>query len=112
MSKSSSLSSMSTVTKKEIIKTIAVKKGLTLEVTKVILDRLFSEIIEALAEGDRIEFRHFGVFSPGIMKGRSDGRNPRTGESIGPIPDKKTVRFKPTGVLKNLEEFTDGRYTD
>ena len=46
-----------------------------------IVSKIFDEISAALARGDRVELRGFGIFS---VKGREarTGRNPRTGESV------------------------------
>ena len=112
MSSTSSLSSMRTITRKEIVKTVAVRKGLTLEITKEIIDKFLSEITEELAKGNRIEFRHFGVFSPKVLKELDRAINPRTGKSIGPLPARKTARFKPTGILKDLGALRHERHTN
>lgn len=39
---------------------------------------MLDQIIEALARGNRVELRDFGVFSAKLRKART-GRNPRTG---------------------------------
>ncbi len=46
-----------------------------------IINTIFEEITEALANGDRVELRGFGAFS---VKQRDTrfGRNPRTGETV------------------------------
>ena len=46
-----------------------------------IVSTVFNEIIEALADGDRVELRGFGAFSVKKRDARI-GRNPRTGESV------------------------------
>jgi Bacterial DNA-binding protein len=53
---------------------------------------------EALARGERIELRGFGVFVVKPRK-RGVGRNPRTGEEVA-IPSGKTIRFKPGKELQ------------
>ena len=64
-----------------------------------IVNAILEEIIEALANGDRVELRGFGAFS---VKNRSAriGRNPRTGESVQ--VEEKWVPFFKTG--KDLRE--------
>jgi integration host factor subunit beta len=57
---------------------------------------IFEEIINTMAEGDRVELRGFGAFS---VKKRDPriGRNPRTGESVS--VEEKHVPFFKTGKL-------------
>jgi len=58
-----------------------------------IVNAVLGEITSALARGDRVELRGFGVFVVKPRK-RGVGRNPRTGEEVA-IPSGKTIRFKP-----------------
>jgi DNA-binding protein HU-beta len=62
------------------------------------VDALFHSMKEALARGERIELRGFGVFVVKPRK-RGVGRNPRTGEEVA-IPSGKTIRFKPGKELQ------------
>ena len=48
---------------------------------------------EALAQGDHIEFRDFGVFDVVTRKPRI-GRNPNRPETVVQIPARKVVKFK------------------
>ena len=61
-----------------------------------IVSTIFEEIINTMAEGDRVELRGFGAFS---VKKRDPriGRNPRTGESVA--VEEKHVPFFTTGKL-------------
>ena len=61
-----------------------------------IVDTIFDEIIEALANGNRVELRGFGSFSVKKRDARM-GRNPRTGESVA--VEAKAVPFFKTGKL-------------
>lgn len=61
-----------------------------------IVNTIFDEIIEAMAQGDRVELRGFGAFSVKKRDART-GRNPRTGESVQ--VDEKHVPFFKTGKL-------------
>ncbi|MEO0912245.1 MAG: HU family DNA-binding protein, partial [Pseudomonadota bacterium] len=47
-----------------------------------IVGTIFDQIIEAMADGHRVELRGFGAFSVKKRESRT-GRNPRTGEAIG-----------------------------
>ena len=68
-----------------------------------IVSTVFTEIIEALARGDRVELRGFGAFSVKKRDARV-GRNPRTGEAVQ-VAEKHVPFFK-TGKL--LRERLNG----
>ena len=58
------------------------------------LSRVFIQgIAEALAKGDKVELRNFGVFEIKIRKAHV-GRNPNKPEADVPIPTRATVKFK------------------
>ena len=61
-----------------------------------IVNAIFEEIIEAMANGDRVELRGFGAVS-GKKRDARTGRNPRTGESVS--VDEKHVPFFKAGKL-------------
>ncbi|RMG43262.1 MAG: integration host factor subunit beta [Acidobacteria bacterium] len=65
------------------------------------VEALFDALREAMARGERIEFRGFGVFQVRPRK-RGFGRNPRTGREVR-IPPGRTVRFKPGKDLRDIE---------
>jgi integration host factor subunit beta len=87
------------VTKKEIVKQISDKLGLTQLKTKEIVQQTFDAIVDTLLEDGRIELRNFGVFEVKQRKARK-ARNPRTGERVD-VPPKNVVTFKPG---KEMEE--------
>jgi len=87
------------VTKKEIVKQISDKIGLTQLKTKEIVQQTFDAIVDTLLEIGRIELRNFGVFEVKKRKARK-ARNPRTGERVD-VPPKYVVTFKPG---KEMEE--------
>ncbi|PCI31831.1 MAG: integration host factor subunit beta [Alphaproteobacteria bacterium] len=64
-----------------------------------IVNTIFEEITNTLAEGNRVELRGFGAFSVKHRPKRI-GRNPRTGETVN-VPEKYVPYFK-TG--KDLRE--------
>ena len=49
--------------------------------------------------GDKLEIRGFGVFSTKLYKGRTNVRNPLTGETAV-MPARKRLAFKPSEVIK------------
>ncbi|MGV6802170.1 MAG: integration host factor subunit beta [bacterium] len=57
-----------------------------------IVNTVFDEISNAMADGDRVELRGFGAFSVKHRDARI-GRNPRTGEPVA-IEEKWTPFFK------------------
>ncbi|MEQ8731932.1 integration host factor subunit beta [Roseitalea porphyridii] len=61
-----------------------------------IVSTIFDGISDALARGDRVELRGFGVFSARKREARV-GRNPRTGEAVK--VDSKFVPFFKAGKL-------------
>ncbi|HIP24571.1 MAG TPA: integration host factor subunit beta, partial [Rhodobacteraceae bacterium] len=61
-----------------------------------IVGTIFDEIVEAMAEGKRVELRGFGAFSVKKRDART-GRNPRTGETVD--VEEKHVPFFKTGKL-------------
>ena len=89
---------MATVTKKELVARIAAQTRQTKVVTKDILQRFLDEIINELAQGNRLEFREFGVFE---IKERPPRRaqNPRTLEKVD-VPAKRVVKFKVGRVMR------------
>ena len=89
----------SVVTKKEIVKTISDKIGLTQLKTKDIVQQTFDAIVDTLVEERRIELRNFGVFEVKKRAARK-ARNPRTGERVD-VAEKYVVTFKPG---KEMEE--------
>lgn len=83
---------MKTITKKELVHRIADKTGVTKVVAKEVIQSFLNAIIDELAEGNRLEFREFGVFESRERAARL-AQNPRTLEKV-PVPAKRIVKFK------------------
>ena len=66
---------------------------------RLVLDILFSSIIEALRQGDSIAIRVSGPFKIRDRKARV-GQNPRTGETVA-IPVRRVPAFSPSGLFCN-----------
>lgn len=64
------------------------------------VDTVIEGLRKALANGQRIELRGFGVFQVKQRK-KGIGRNPKTGVEVR-IPPGNTIRFKPGKELRNL----------
>ena len=83
---------MKTITKKELVHRIAERTGVTKVVAKEVIQSFLNSIIDELAEGNRLEFREFGVFESRERAARL-AQNPRTLEKV-PVPAKRIVKFK------------------
>ena len=86
------------MTKKDIILRVSDETNLKQIDVKKVVQKTFDCIIEALARGEKIELRNFGVFKIKQRKSRT-GRNPRTGQVV-PVPPRKVVVFKPGLEMK------------
>jgi integration host factor subunit beta len=67
---------------------------------EIIVNTVFSSIIEALKGEDKIELRGFGSFRVRRRRPRQ-GRNPKTGAQVA-VPEKRIPYFKPGKELKDL----------
>ena len=69
----------------------------------------FTEITEALMQGDRVNLSSFGTFRVKTGAARL-ARNPRTGAAI-PIPARKVVSFRAGKELKRRVDAPPGQGT-
>jgi len=63
---------------------------------------------EYLSDGDRLEFRDFGVFEV-VKRKQKIGRNPKNAAVPIIIPERKAVKFTPGKKMKNLIETEETR---
>ena len=89
---------MATVTKKELIDRIAERESCKRTVGKRIVQSFLDSIVEELGNGNRLEFRDFGVFESKIRAPRQ-AQNPKTMDKVQ-VPSKRTVKFKVGRVMK------------
>src|ERR1700710_788696 len=89
---------MATITKKELIDRIAESAGHRRVQVKKIIQQFLDEIINELGQGNRLEFRDFGVFETKVRKARK-AQNPKTLEPVE-VPEKRTVKFKVGRLMK------------
>jgi integration host factor beta subunit len=75
--------------------------------SEVIINAIFDSMVEALAQGDRIEIRGFGSFVVKHRRARQ-GRNPKSGALVS-VAAKKVPFFK---VGKELRLRVDGKPYD
>ncbi len=77
---------------------IAEKTNQTKVVAKDIIQMFLDEIIRELGNGNRLEFREFGVFEIKERAARK-AQNPRTLEKVD-VPAKRVVKFKVGRLMK------------
>ncbi len=87
-----------TLTRVEIIDSIYKEVGLSKKESGEILQLIFDEITDALADGETIKISSFGRFSVRDKKERI-GRNPKTGIEA-PISKRTVASFKASQLLK------------
>lgn len=89
---------MQTITKKQLTDRIADRIRQKRILVKQIIQMFLDDIIDELANGNRLEFRDFGVFETKRRKPRI-AQNPRTLERVH-VPVKWTVKFKVGRLMK------------
>jgi integration host factor subunit beta len=96
----------STVTKSELIDSVAAKRRVPRGRAELIVNAIFDAMVDVLKRSEGIEIRGFGTFT--IREYKSyEGRNPRTGTRVFVAP-KRLPFFK---VGKELRERVDaGRH--
>lgn len=90
---------MATLTKRDLVVQIANETGLIQAEVFDVVQRTLDHMTEALARGDTVELRNFGVMEVRLTKPRV-GRNPNLPGSAFVIPPRATVKFKPGKVMR------------
>src|ERR1041385_8164433 len=83
-----------TLTKRDLVIRISEETGIPQQQVLEAVQRTLDYISQALAKGDKVELRNFGVFEVKVRKARV-GRNPNAPETDVPIPERAVVKFKP-----------------
>lgn len=89
---------MATITKKELIDRIAEREGYKRVLVKRVVQTFLDSIVQELSDGNRLEFRDFGVFES-RMRASRNAQNPKTMDKVH-VPSKRTVKFKVGRVMK------------
>lgn len=89
---------MATITKKELIDRIAETTGAKRAIVRDIIQTFLDAIVDELGNGNRLEFRDFGVFESRLRAPRI-AQNPKTLEQVT-VPSKRTVKFKIGRLMK------------
>ena len=90
---------MGTVTKKDLVDRIASQTDLKRSDVRDVIQAFLDNVINELGEGNRLEFRDFGVFEIRKRAARM-AQNPRTLERV-PVPARKTVKFKVGRLMRH-----------
>ncbi|MGK5594236.1 MAG: HU family DNA-binding protein [Parachlamydiaceae bacterium] len=93
----------STMTKKKLISSISQEKGLHPNDVRNVIQAFLDRLTESLAEGERLEFRDFGVFEVVVRK-QKIGRNPKNASVPIVIPARYAVKFTPGKKMRKLIE--------
>jgi len=96
------------MTKADLVEEVVRVTNVSKKHAEIIVNTVFSSIIDALRGEDKIELRGFGSFRVRRRRPRQ-GRNPKTGDQVA-VPEKRIPYFKPGKELKdliNLESSSD-----
>ena len=90
---------MGTLTKRDLVDRISTDTGLVQRQVFEVVQKTLDHIIDALAQGDTVELRNFGILEVKLSKPRV-GRNPKQPGSDFSIPAKATVKFKSGKIMR------------
>ncbi len=82
------------MTKRDIVIRVSEETELTQKQVMKVVQSTFDTIAAAVAKGQTVELRNFGVFEVKVRKARV-GRNPNAPATDVPIPARSVVKFKP-----------------
>jgi len=83
-----------TVTKRQLINTISQEKGIHPNDVRHVIQAFLDKMTDSLSQGDRLEFRDFGVFEV-VHRKKKIGRNPKNAAIPIEIPARSVVKFTP-----------------
>ena len=90
---------MGTLTKRELVVKISNETGLVQHQVFEVVQKTLDSITDALAQGDTVELRNFGVLEVKLTKPRV-GRNPNQPGSSFVIPARATVKFRSGKIMR------------
>ena len=93
-----------TLTKNDIVRTLAEKYELEIAATRRVVQGTLDMIVESLLRGDRIELRNFGVFEV-VERAPRIARNPKATSQEVYIPKRKMVKFTQGKIME--EKITE-----
>lgn len=95
-----------TMTKKKLINFISQDKDIHPNDVRHVIQAFLDKIIECLAQGERLEFREFGVFEV-VERKQKIGRNPKNATVPIVIPARQAVKFTPGKKMRQVVEEVD-----
>ncbi|MGE9267154.1 MAG: HU family DNA-binding protein [Verrucomicrobiales bacterium] len=90
---------MATITKRDLVREVSNKTGLTQSQTYEVLQEAFDMIIFELARANTVVVRNFGTFEVTEAKAKV-GRNPKDPSNPVPIPARAVAKFKAGKEMK------------
>ena len=93
------------MTKADLVEEVVRVSNVSKKHAEIIVNTVFSSIVDALQHDDKIELRGFGSFRVRRRRSRQ-GRNPKTGDRVE-VPEKRIPYFKPGKELKDLINHQD-----
>lgn len=94
---------MANLTKRDLVVQISNETGMVQHQVFDVIQRTLDHITDALAKGDNVELRNFGIFEVRLTKPRV-GRNPNQPGSSFVIPARATVKFKSGKIMRQRTE--------
>jgi integration host factor subunit beta len=91
------------VTKKHLIQLISQKLGIHPNEVRNVVQAFLDSMTETLSQGNRLEFRDFGVFEI-VERKQKIGRNPKNAAIPIVIPARKAAKFTAGKKMKKLIE--------
>ncbi len=85
-------------TKNEIVERIADKTKSRKRLVSTVVQSFLNEVITELGNGNRMEFRDFGIFDVHQRRPRI-GQNPKTLEKVQ-VPAKRSAKFKAGKLMR------------
>lgn len=97
------LTKKKTMTKKKLINEISQEKKMHPNDVRAVIQSFLDKMTECLSDGNRLEFRDFGVFEV-VERKKKIGRNPKKPEEPIEIPARYAVKFTPGKNMKKKVE--------
>lgn len=92
-----------TMTKKKLINSISQEREMNPNDVRHVIQSFLDKMTKCLAEGERLEFRDFGVFEV-VERKQKIGRNPKNAAVPIIIPARHAVKFTPGKKMRKLIE--------
>lgn len=94
---------LATMTKKRLIHSIAHEKGIHPNDVRHVIQSFLDKMTDCLSQGERLEFRDFGVFEV-VERKQKIGRNPKNAAVPIVIPARNAVKFTPGKKMRKVIE--------